>query len=183
MPSSIIDKTIPFIALNSTNVRFHTAKKMNDNLILPVIFILVVFASIVTITYFFETQNSKLYQLTIDRRNTDLDNLATVLGDRLNSTFDIITSTSGLPSITAPPRIDLINKTLHGIAQYDDMPKREVAKDILQNVKDVETVRFLLPNGDMYLLEPYSNQTNLQQNNFASFDYYKGSYNYTKTIP
>jgi hypothetical protein len=70
---------------------------MNDNLILPVIFILVVFASIVTKTYFFEIQNNKLYQLTIDQRNTDLDNLATILGDKLNSTFDIISSTSGLP--------------------------------------------------------------------------------------
>lgn len=147
---------------------------MNDNLTLPIIFILVVFASIVTIAYFFETQNSKLYQLTIDRRNTDLDNLATVLGDRLNSTFDIISSTSGLPSITVPPRIDLINKTLHGISQNDDMQKREVARDILQNVKDIETVRFLLPNGDMYLLEPYSNQMNISQDNSAGSDYYKG---------
>jgi PAS domain S-box-containing protein len=147
---------------------------MNDNLVLPIIFILVVFASIVTITYFFEIQNSKLYQLTIDRRNTDLDNLATVLGDRLNSTFDIIVSTSGLPSITPPPEINLINKQLHGISQNDDLSRREVANEILQNVKDLETIRFLLPNGDMYMLEPYSNQLNISQDNYAGFDYYKG---------
>lgn len=146
---------------------------MNDNLVLPVIFILVVFASIVTITYFFETQNNKLYQLTFDQRNTDLDNLATILGDRLNSTFDIISSTSGLPSVTTPPKIDLINKTLHGISQNDDIPKREVARNILENVKDIETVRYLLPNGDMYMLEPYQNQTNRKQDNFTSFNYYQ----------
>ena len=147
---------------------------MNDNLILPVIFILVVFASIVTIAYFFEIQNSKLYQITIDRRNTDLDNIATVLGDRLNSTFDIIASTSSLPSLTIPPQIDLINKTLHGISQNDDEQKRDVARDILQNVKDIETVRYLLPNGTIYMLEPYSSQINLKQDS-ASFDYYKKS--------
>lgn len=146
---------------------------MNDNLVLPVIFILVVFASIVTITYFFETQNNKLYQLTIDQRNTDLDNLATILGDRLNNTFDIISSTSGLPSVTTPPRIDLINKTLHGISQNDDLPKREVARNILDNVKDIETIRYLLPNGYMYMLEPYQNQINLKQDNFTSFNYYQ----------
>lgn len=148
---------------------------MNDTLILVIIFSLVVFASIITIAYFFETQNSKLYQLIINQRNADLDNLATILGDRLNNTFDIISSTSSLPSITIPPRTNLINKTLHGVSQDDDIPRRTVAKDILQNVKDIETVRFLLPNGDMYMLEPYSNQTSLKQDNFASFDYYKGA--------
>ncbi|MDH2907481.1 MAG: ATP-binding protein [Candidatus Nitrosotalea sp.] len=146
---------------------------MNDNLILPIIFILVVFASVGIIVYFFEAQNGKLYQLTIDRRNTDLDSLATILGDRLNNTFDIISSTSSLPTIMVPPKINLINKKLHGISQDDDMPRRTVAIDILRNVNDVETVRFLLPNGDMYMLEPYSNQINLKQDNFASFNYYK----------
>jgi hypothetical protein len=34
---------------------------------------------------------------------------------------------------------------------------------------------FLMPNGDVYLIEPYSQQQNLTGNNFAFRDYYKGA--------
>jgi hypothetical protein len=50
-----------------------------------------------------------------------------------------------------------------------------VAQDILAADKDFDTIFFLMPNGDMYLEEPYSRQENLTRNNFAFRDYYKGA--------
>jgi hypothetical protein len=32
-----------------------------------------------------------------------------------------------------------------------------------------------MPNGDIYMIEPYSRQQNLTANNFAFRDYYKGA--------
>jgi hypothetical protein len=36
-----------------------------------------------------------------------------------------------------------------------------------------EAIIFLLPNGDMYMEEPYKRQLDLTRNNFAFRDYYK----------
>ena len=40
---------------------------------------------------------------------------------------------------------------------------------------DFSGISFLLPNGDMYMQEPYWRQLNLTQNNFAFRDYHKGA--------
>jgi hypothetical protein len=63
---------------------------------------------------------------------------------------------------------------LHGIPEDADMPKKKVAQDILDTDKDFQVISFLMPNGDMYLVEPYSRQENLTANNFAFRDYYRG---------
>lgn len=52
---------------------------------------------------------------------------------------------------------------------------------VLSKYPDFETIRFLLPNGDIYLLEPYAQQLNLTKNNFAFRDYYKGATTTHKT--
>src|SRR3712207_9421713 len=41
--------------------------------------------------------------------------------------------------------------------------------------KDFQVIFFLMPNGDIYLVEPYLQQQNLTGNNFAFRDYYKGA--------
>jgi Cache domain len=45
----------------------------------------------------------------------------------------------------------------------------------LASDKDLQLIFFLMPNGDMYMEEPYSRQQNLTRNNFAYRDYYKGA--------
>ncbi len=55
-----------------------------------------------------------------------------------------------------------------------DIQKRKVAQDILAADKDFQVIFFLLPNGDVYFVEPYMQRSNLTGNNFAFRDYYKG---------
>ena len=52
------------------------------------------------------------------------------------------------------PYAHLLNQTLntlHGIPQYADIEKRQVAKNILVSNSDLYEVFFIMPNGDMYL--------------------------------
>jgi hypothetical protein len=42
-------------------------------------------------------------------------------------------------------------------------------------IKNLQVIFFLMPNGDMYMEEPYSRQQNLTGNNFSFRDYYKGA--------
>jgi Cache domain len=50
-----------------------------------------------------------------------------------------------------------------------------VAQDILAADKDFELIHLLMPNGDVYFVEPYALQQNLTRNNFAFRDYFKAS--------
>ena len=73
------------------------------------------------------------------------------------------------------PFASSIAPELNGIPKDVDIPKRKVAQDILATDKDFEVVFFLMPNGDIYLEEPFSRQENLTRNNFAFRDYYRGA--------
>jgi hypothetical protein len=101
--------------------------------------------------------------------------LANELETRLNKSGAILEITSRLPEVNSAPLASSISPELHGIPRDADIPKRKLAQDILAADKDFQVIFFLMPNGDMYLEEPYSLQENLTRNNFAFRDYYKGA--------
>ncbi len=101
--------------------------------------------------------------------------LADQLETRINKSGAILEITSKLPQVSSTPFASSISPELHGIPEDADMPKRKVAQDILESDKDFQVINFLMPNGDMYLVEPYWRQENLTANNFAFRDYYRGA--------
>jgi hypothetical protein len=101
--------------------------------------------------------------------------LANELETKINKSGAILEITSKLPEVESAPFASSISPELHGIPNDVDMPKRKVAQDILNTDKDFQVIFFLMPNGDIYLVEPYSQQQNLTGNNFAFRDYYKGA--------
>jgi hypothetical protein len=100
--------------------------------------------------------------------------LADELETRINKSGEILEITSKLPQVSSTPFASSISPELHGIPEDADMPKRKVAQDILDTDKDFQVIVFLMPNGDVYLVEPYSRQENLTANNVAFRDYYRG---------
>ena len=110
-------------------------------------------------------------------QNPIVNILANELGSRINKSGAILEITSRLPEINSAPFASSISPELHGIPRDADMPKRQVAQDILNTDKDFEVIFFLMPNGDVYLIEPYLRQENQTRNNFAFRDYYRGALN------
>jgi hypothetical protein len=110
-------------------------------------------------------------------QNPIVNILANELESRINKSGAILEITSRLPEINSAPFASSISPELHGIPRDADMPKRQVAQDILNTDKDFEVIFFLMPNGDVYLIEPYSRQENQTRNNFAFRDYYRGALN------
>jgi competence protein ComGC len=108
---------------------------------------------------------------------TELKLLADSLSDRLNKSAAILEITSKLPEVKSAPYSNLISPKLHGIPKNVDISKRKVAQSILSVDKDFRVIFFLMPNGDIYLNEPYLLQANLTNNNFAYRGYYKGAIN------
>jgi cache domain-containing protein len=110
-------------------------------------------------------------------KNPIVSILANELETRINKSGAILEITSRLPQVKSAPYASSISSEFNGVPQDVDMPKRQVAQDILDTDKDFEVIYFLMPNGDMYLEEPYSRQENLTRSNFAFRDYYRGALN------
>ncbi len=100
------------------------------------------------------------------------------LENRIQKAGAILEITSKLPQVRDVPYAHLLNQTLntlHGIPQYADIEKRQIVKNILSSNNDLYEIFFVMPNGNMYFLEPYSIQQTLAVNNFAFRDYFQGA--------
>ena len=117
--------------------------------------------------------NSSLYDLA--SKGTLANILSNNLVNYLNESASIIKITSMIPDVSNAQFANKINSSLHGIADSDDVKKRQVADNILQHSDTLEAITFLMPNGDMYMEEPYNRQLDLSRNNFAFRDYYQGA--------
>ncbi len=107
------------------------------------------------------------------------------LENRIHKAGAILEITSKLPEVRDIPNEQSLNQTLnslHGIPQYADIEKRRVGSNVLSGNNDLYEIFFVMPNGNMYLLEPYSIQQTLTLNNFAFRDYFQGAINTNDTF-
>jgi hypothetical protein len=103
--------------------------------------------------------------------------LAQDMENQLEKAATILELTGMLPEVKSLTSVNMLEETtgnLKGISQNADILKRQVAKDILEKYREFQLVFFLMPNGDIYIEEPFSLQKNLTKTNFAFRDYYKG---------
>jgi Cache domain len=122
--------------------------------------------------------NIAITDSTITRNNLITNILAKNLENHLQKAGAILNITSRLSQVRNVPYVHLLNQTLkilHGIPEYADIEKRQVAKNIISGNSDLYEIFFIMPNGDMYFLEPYSIQHSLTENNYAFRDYFQGA--------
>lgn len=100
--------------------------------------------------------------------------LADMVENRLHEGAILLEITSVDPAVQKTPFADSISKIYMGIPGNLDLQKRKIAQDILSKDKDFGSVYFTMPNGDVYIGEPYSNQKLLPRLNYADRDWYKG---------
>ena len=104
--------------------------------------------------------------------STILKLLSTVIETQFKKSATILEITSKLPEVTNISYVNAITEKFMGIPQELDLQKRNVARYILEQDKDIATIFFLTPKGDIYIGEPYSDQQQLPRLNYA--DRYKG---------
>ena len=103
--------------------------------------------------------------------------LAKSLENYIQNAGAVLNITSQLPQIREVPLMEVLNQTLttlHGIPQDADIQKRLIAQYILSSYEDFQIVIFVMPNGDIYLEEPYSRQVMSTVTNLGFRDYFKG---------
>jgi hypothetical protein len=118
-----------------------------------------------------------------DRLSKDTSLLANIfatdLMNRIYHSATILEITAGLPQVRNISFDDILNQTLdryHGIPSNKDVEKRQLAQDIISKngtVDNLFEIFYLMPNGNMYMLEPYSIQETLKENNYAFREYFQ----------
>jgi hypothetical protein len=100
--------------------------------------------------------------------------LADVFATRIDEITNLLETTSKYPAVRNISYENLVSTEFMGIPESSDIEKRNVAKHLIKNESILGGVYFTLPNGDVYLGEPYSAQEQLPRLNFADRDWYKG---------
>ena len=109
---------------------------------------------ILIIVIYTESQIGLFSDNIIEKKVNGVNVLASKASLRLSDAVTILNITGSLPQITSAPNLSLIEENLHGIPRYAEPEKRDVAKIILRDYPNFETVSLLLANGDVYFIDP-----------------------------
>ena len=75
-----------------------------------------------------------------------------------------------------PLLLGLFSPASKGIPENADLERRQIAQEILSKYpEEFVSLLFLMPNGTVYLLEPFVRQQNLSTYDLSFRDYYKGA--------
>jgi hypothetical protein len=114
------------------------------------------------------------HPVNITDKSTILVLFASLIKDKMSNIVDILEISSKDTALMNVPFIKNVSSKYNGISSSLDVDKRNLGKDILQRNKDLASIFFVLPNGDIYLGEPFSHQEQLPRINFADREWYKG---------
>jgi hypothetical protein len=128
--------------------------------------------------YSYSNQSSLIEQrnmtITTASQHNMVKLLADMVRDRVYDAVNLLEMTSKEPAVQNVSFANFITKQYMGIPSNMDLPKRQVAQDILARDKDFGTVYFLTPRADVYIGEPFPDQKQLPRLNYADRDWYKG---------
>jgi signal transduction histidine kinase len=107
------------------------------------------------------------------------ENTVRALAGRLQLRFE--DATKVLKVASESTEFEKVNNAASVSEYYNGIPigveegKRKILRDLRENYGTFDTVHFMLPNGDIYILEPYDRQLILPRLNFADREYYQGA--------
>jgi signal transduction histidine kinase len=102
-----------------------------------------------------------------------LEVTASLLELRLEDATRILELAAKEDAMTDPLEAGYAIEQYKGIPPDLDLDRRQVVRNVLDVYEDFETAGFLLPNGDIYFVEPYAAQQNLPITNFAFREFFQ----------
>ena len=124
-------------------------------------------------------QDTQYYYNTTNENNNsssllhELKNIKTILESKVTKLATALQIASNLPQMLQPPDINLVDPKVKGIPENADIEKRKIAKILLDQFKEINSILYYFNNGDIYFDEPFQDQLNLTSTNFAFRDYYQ----------
>ncbi len=122
-------------------------------------------------------QDIQYYYNNINENNSsllnDLENIKNILESKVAKLATALQIASNLPQILQPPNINLVDPKVNGIPEDADIEKRKIAKILMDQFKEFNSILYYFNNGDIYFFEPFQDQLNLTATNFSFRDYYQ----------
>ena len=122
-------------------------------------------------------QDNQYYYNNINENNSsllnELENIKNILESKVAKLATALQIASNLPQILQPPDINLVNPKVKGIPEDADIEKRKIAKILMDQFKEFNSILYYFNNGDIYFFEPFQDQLNLTATNFSFRDYYQ----------
>ncbi|HVD07296.1 MAG TPA: cache domain-containing protein, partial [Nitrososphaeraceae archaeon] len=113
---------------------------------------------------------------TVKEADNKLILISDVIENRLEKAAAILEFTSRLPEMREPLLLGLFSPASKGIPENADLERRQIGQEILSKYpEEFVSLLFLMPNGTVYLLEPFTRQQNLSTYDLSFRDYYKGA--------
>src|SRR5687768_13947570 len=103
----------------------------------------------------------------------ELENIKNILESKVTKLATALQIASRLPQILQPPDINLIDPKVKGIPEDADIEKRKIAKILMDQFNELNSILYYFNNGDIYFFEPFQDQLNLTATNFSFRDYYQ----------
>jgi hypothetical protein len=103
----------------------------------------------------------------------ELEYIKNILESKVTKLATALQIASSLPPILQPPDINLIDPKVKGIPEDADIEKRKIAKILLDQFKEFNSILYYFKNGEIYFFEPFEDQLNLTATNFSFRDYYQ----------
>jgi hypothetical protein len=124
-------------------------------------------------------QDTQYYNNNINENNNssflinELENIKNILESKVTKLATALQIASNLPQILQPPDVNLVDPKVNGIPEDADIEKRKIAKILLDQFKEFNSILYYFNNGDIYFFEPFQDQLNLTATNFSFRDYYQ----------
>jgi PAS domain S-box-containing protein len=144
---------------------------------LPRNFILILCGTIivfvVAIVLYTQEQIRQQTEIIESERLITINQIASSTELRIDNAIKILQILSKDEGISSPPSATSIDDKLHGIPENLDIDRRKEMRTVFDIYGGFQNMLFLLPNGDVYINEPFFFQKNLTVSNFAFRDWYK----------
>jgi hypothetical protein len=112
----------------------------------------------------------------LNKTDNSLILISDVIENRLEKAAAILELISILPEMREPLQLGLFSPAINGIPENADLDRRQIAQGILfKYPEEFVSLLFLMPNGTVYLLEPFTRQQNLSTYDLSFRDYYKAA--------
>lgn len=137
---------------------------------------------LISIVFYSQEQIRQASSIVSEERKMILDQISSRLELKFNDAITILQITSKNDHITSPPSKSSMDDKLHGIPTNVDADRRKVMHDVFETYGIFQNMLFLLPNGDVYINEPFVFQQNMTTSNFAFRDWYKDVITYHSPV-
>jgi len=144
-------------------------------LIIISISLLPIFFIVSTDTSSFGEQNTRILDNSTDLNLFLLSKIFEKEIEKISNIIELVSHSPEFQVLSYNNVSEQYMNTYHGIPENEELEKRYIFKNVMTISPSIAGLFFLLPNGDMYVEEPYHYQMNLTKTNFSFRDYHHGA--------